>query len=131
MNAGQLQRAIDDCTQFLFRRGALHPFAVDEQSWCRVNLQLVAFSDGGFHGSRVLLLDAVLQLRRIHKKFVANPESQLVECRGRFGLAGAVTVDPLLVAVHLVGKFPISIVVLRRQAVGIHRRVDRPRMDFV
>ena len=60
---------------------------------------------------------------------LALQSCELVES-GILGAGALRIVDLFLIAMYVVGKVPISVVVLRRQAVRIYGRMNRPGMDL-
>ena len=126
---GILQCAIQRSTQLADRHGAVNLFSVDEQCRSGFHAEPVGLFHRSLHRTFVLRLNAGLQLDNVKIVLLALQHGEPVEFFEtgwrRFFVAHIV-----LVGVNIIRKIPVSIAVLRRQAVGVHRGVDCPRMNF-
>ena len=68
-------------------------------------------------------------LARIQTMFLTLRHGDAIE-RGKLGVVTLFRIHFSLVGMDIVGEIPIGVLVLRRQAVGVHRGVGGPGMNL-
>src|SRR5271166_4196840 len=128
-NAGILQRLVERESYIIRRHSSIKFQSIYKHRRSGVHSNHVSFAHGGTHALFILSLDASLQLRYVEIVLLSLQSGPFVEFRV-LAVAALLSADGMLIAVQVIGIVPVGITVLRGQAIGVHCRVHRPRVNL-
>ena len=129
LDASLGERPIEHGAQFSDRKGAVHFLAIDEKRGSGGDAYRISFMKRSLDSGIILPLDAGLQLSEIEIALLTLHQRGAVDQR-KLSIVALGSIDHVLVPVKIVGEVPVSIVVLRSEAIGIDRSVSGPGMNF-
>src|ERR1019366_2089381 len=128
-NAGILQRLVERESYLIRRHSSIQFLSIYKHRRSCVHSDGFSFAHRGAHSLIILGLDASLQLRNVEIMLLSLQRGQLIEfCI--LAVAAFFAADRVLIAVQVIGIVPVGVTVLRAQAIGVHRRVHRPGVNF-
>src|ERR1700681_4887866 len=129
-NAGILQRLVQGESYFVRRHGSIQfPSTYKHRRSC-VHSDCFSLMHRSAHGLLILRLDASLQFRNVEVMFLSLQSGQFIEFR-ILAVAAFFAANRLLIAVQVIGVVPVGVTALRAQAIGVHRRMHSPWVNFL